>query len=349
MLKLLVATGNQGKLKEIRSLLENCAIEIIGLDQLDSPPEVIEDGANFAANAIKKATQMAAFSGLLTLADDSGLVVAALNGEPGVHSARYAGEQGDDAANNAKLLANMANVADEQRLAAFYCVMALAKPDGRCQIFDGKMSGMLMRGERGTGGFGYDPLFMVPEYGKTTAELPFDIKNRISHRGQALRKVVPLLKELAEKENSTLNILDKEQIMERTFAIIKPDAFEAGFAGRILARIYAEGFRVVGLKKLYMSKKEAEGFYAVHSERPFFGELTDFMCSGPSIVMALEAEGAIKKWRDLMGATNPMEAVEGSLRKEFGTAIDRNATHGSDAPETAAFELDYFFSGLELL
>jgi nucleoside-diphosphate kinase len=137
--------------------------------------------------------------------------------------------------------------------------------------------------------------------------------------------------------------------VERTFAIIKPDAFEAGYAGRILARIYEEGFKVIGLKKLYMNKKEAEGFYAVHCERPFFGELTDFMSSGPCIVMALEAEGAIKKWRDLMGATNPAEAAEGTLRREFGSVIDRNATHGSDAPETAAFELSYFFSGLELL
>lgn len=137
--------------------------------------------------------------------------------------------------------------------------------------------------------------------------------------------------------------------MERTFAIIKPDAFAAGHAGKILARIYAEGFKVVGLKKLYMSKVEAEGFYAVHSERPFFGELTDFMSSGPCIVMALEAEGAILKWRDLMGATNPAEAAEGTLRKEFGASIGENATHGSDAPETAEFELGYFFNGLELL
>ncbi len=137
--------------------------------------------------------------------------------------------------------------------------------------------------------------------------------------------------------------------MERTFAIIKPDAFAAGSAGKILARIYAEGFNVVGLKKLYMSKVEAEGFYAVHSERPFFGELTDFMSSGPCIVMALEAENAIAKWRDLMGATNPTEAAEGTLRKEFGSNIGENATHGSDAPETAAFELGYFFNGLELL
>ena len=137
--------------------------------------------------------------------------------------------------------------------------------------------------------------------------------------------------------------------MERTFAIIKPDAFAAGNAGRILARIYAEGFKVVGLKKLYMSKVEAEGFYYVHKERPFFGELTEFMSSGPCVVMVLEAAGAIRKWRDLMGATNPAQAEAGSLRKEFGTSIGENATHGSDAPETAAFEIPYFFSGLELL
>lgn len=137
--------------------------------------------------------------------------------------------------------------------------------------------------------------------------------------------------------------------MERTFAIIKPDAFAAGHAGQILARIYAEGFKVAGLKKLYLSKVEAEGFYAVHRSRPFFGELTDFMSSGPCVVMALEAENAISKWRDLMGATNPADAAEGTLRKEFGTSIGENATHGSDAPDTAAFELGYFFNGLELL
>jgi nucleoside-diphosphate kinase len=137
--------------------------------------------------------------------------------------------------------------------------------------------------------------------------------------------------------------------MERTFAIIKPDAFKAGNAGKILARIYAEGFKVVGLKKLYLSKIEAEGFYYVHRERPFFGELTEFMSSGPCIVMVLEAAGAIKKWRDLMGATNPAQAAEGTLRREFGSSVGENATHGSDAPETAAFEISYFFSGLELL
>jgi nucleoside-diphosphate kinase len=137
--------------------------------------------------------------------------------------------------------------------------------------------------------------------------------------------------------------------MDRTFAIIKPDAFAAGNAGKILARIYQEGFKVIGFKKLYLSKKEAEGFYHVHRERPFFDELTDFMSSGPCLVMVLEAEQAIKKWRDLMGATDPAEAAEGTLRKEFGTFVGENATHGSDAPETAAFEISYFFAGLELL
>ncbi|PIE58578.1 MAG: nucleoside-diphosphate kinase [Desulfobulbus propionicus] len=137
--------------------------------------------------------------------------------------------------------------------------------------------------------------------------------------------------------------------MEKTFAIIKPNAFKAGNAGKILARIYSEGFTVVGIKKLYLSKEEAEGFYFVHRERPFFGELTDFMSSGPCLVMVLEAEDAIKKWRDLMGATNPADAAEGTLRKEFGDSLEANAVHGSDAPETAAFEISYFFSGLEML
>ena len=197
-MKLLVATGNQGKLKEIRKLLDDSAIEIVGLDQLTNPPEVIEDGATFSTNAQKKALEMARFSGYLTLADDSGLVVDALNGAPGVYSARYAGEQGDDAANNAKLLQEMSGVADTDRQAAFHCVVALAWPDGRCETYSGQISGLILREERGTDGFGYDPLFLVPEYGKTTAELSLEIKNRISHRGTALRKVIPLLLELAE-------------------------------------------------------------------------------------------------------------------------------------------------------
>jgi nucleoside-diphosphate kinase len=136
--------------------------------------------------------------------------------------------------------------------------------------------------------------------------------------------------------------------MERTFAIIKPDAVKARHAGRILQRIEESGFRILALRLQHLTKPEAEGFYAVHRERPFFASLTDFMSSGPSIVMALEAPDAIKKWRTLMGATDPGKAETGTLRKEFGTSIEYNATHGSDAPETAAFELGYFFRGMDL-
>ena len=136
--------------------------------------------------------------------------------------------------------------------------------------------------------------------------------------------------------------------MERTFAIIKPDAVEQGLIGKILARIEQEGFTIRAMRLQHLTKREAEGFYAVHRERPFFGALTDFMSSGPCVVMALEAPDAIAKWRTLMGATDPAKAGSGTLREEFGSSIERNATHGSDAPETAAFELGYFFRGMEL-
>ena len=136
--------------------------------------------------------------------------------------------------------------------------------------------------------------------------------------------------------------------MQLTFAIIKPDAFAAKNAGRIIQRIEAEGFQIRAMRLVHLTQKEAEGFYAVHRERPFFASLTKFMASGPAIVMALEAPDAIKKWRTLMGATDPAKADAGTLRKEFGASIENNATHGSDAPETAAFELGYFFPGIEL-
>jgi nucleoside-diphosphate kinase len=137
--------------------------------------------------------------------------------------------------------------------------------------------------------------------------------------------------------------------MERTFAIIKPDAVERRLVGRILARIEESGFVIRGIRMHHLTRREAEGFYAVHRERPFFGGLTAFMSSGPVVLLALEAPDAIKKWRALMGATDPGKADAGTLRKEFGSSIERNATHGSDAPETAAFELGYFFRGMELL
>jgi len=136
---------------------------------------------------------------------------------------------------------------------------------------------------------------------------------------------------------------------ERTLAIIKPDAVERRVAGKIIERIEAEGFQIRAIRRVHLSRAQAEGFYAVHRERPFFGSLTSFMSSGAAIVMVLEAADAIKKWRTLMGATDPAKADPGTLRKEFAQSIERNATHGSDAPETAAYEIGYFFSGVELI
>jgi nucleoside-diphosphate kinase len=135
----------------------------------------------------------------------------------------------------------------------------------------------------------------------------------------------------------------------KTFGIIKPDAVRGGKAGTIIQKILDNGFQIRGLKLIHMSRKEAEGFYAVHRERPFFAGLTEFMSSAPCIVMALEKEGAVKAWRDLMGATDPAKADEGTLRKEFGGSVGENAVHGSDSDENAAIEIAYFFSQLELV
>jgi nucleoside-diphosphate kinase len=137
--------------------------------------------------------------------------------------------------------------------------------------------------------------------------------------------------------------------MERTRAIIKPDAVAAGHTGPIIQRIEAGGFQIRAMRFVRLTRADAEGFYAVHRERPFFGQLVDFMASGPVVVLALEAPEAIRQWRTAMGATNPEKADNGTIRKDFGTSIERNATHGSDAAETAAFEIGYFFAGRELL
>jgi|SRR5688500_8362199 len=134
-----------------------------------------------------------------------------------------------------------------------------------------------------------------------------------------------------------------------TFGIIKPDAVSKGHTGKIIDRIIAGGFRIRGMKLIHQTRAEAEGFYAVHAERPFFGELTEFMSSGPCVVLALEKENAVRAWRDLMGATNPAEAAEGTLRQEFAGSIGENAVHGSDSDENAAIEIGYFFSKLELV
>jgi nucleoside-diphosphate kinase len=137
--------------------------------------------------------------------------------------------------------------------------------------------------------------------------------------------------------------------LERTFAIIKPDAVSRGLQGEILSRIHKAGFKIVAIRSMRLTKDEAGGFYAVHRERSFFGELTDFMSSGKIFAMVLEAEGAIAKWRDAMGATDPKKATPGTIRHDLGTSIGNNVTHGSDAPDTAAFEIGYFFAGHELI
>jgi len=136
---------------------------------------------------------------------------------------------------------------------------------------------------------------------------------------------------------------------ERTLAIIKPDAVGRNLAGEILSRIHAAKFQIVAIKSLRLTKTEAEGFYAVHRQRPFFNDLTTFMSSGKAVVMVLEAENAIARWRETMGATDPAKAAPGTIRRELGTSIQCNCTHGSDAPETAAFEISYFFAGAELV
>jgi XTP/dITP diphosphohydrolase len=187
MKELVVATRNRGKLQEIRSLLDGgvdrvrCAADFAGF------PETIEDGSTFRDNALKKAREAMRFSGLPALADDSGLVVDVLDGRPGVHSARFAGEGAGDAANNRRLLEELNGIPADRRQAAFVCVLAFVTPAGHEQVFNGRVGGSILTSERGEGGFGYDPLFLVDGFDRTMAELTLQEKNRISHRGQALQ------------------------------------------------------------------------------------------------------------------------------------------------------------------
>lgn len=189
MKELLVATGNAGKVKELAALLEGTGITIRSLKDFPPLPVVVEDGDTFAINAIKKALSASKATGMPVIADDSGLLVAALNGRPGVYSARYAGEGCSDTDNNRKLLDELNGVPTALRTAAFRCVIALCHANGECHTFSGELHGMITSAPSGNGGFGYDPLFMVPEYGMTLAELPLEIKNRISHRGRAFESL----------------------------------------------------------------------------------------------------------------------------------------------------------------
>lgn len=183
----MVATRNRGKLLEIEAVLAGVVEKVLCASDFPNLPETNEDGTTFSENALKKAREAMLFTGLPTIADDSGLVVRALDERPGVFSARFAGESADDVANNRKLLAEMVGTPPEQRQAAFVCVMAFVTPDGVEQIFSGGVSGRILDRERGTGGFGYDPLFLVDGFERTMAELTLAEKNCISHRGQALR------------------------------------------------------------------------------------------------------------------------------------------------------------------
>jgi len=194
MNELLVATGNRGKFREIVWLLRDEVAKLRSPEDFPGMPQAEEDGTTFAANAIKKAQSAASATGKPVIADDSGLEVDALGGRPGVYSARFAGKDADDSENNARLLGELADLPEEQRTATFRCVIALCFPDGSCRTFTGVLHGIILKEPRGTDGFGYDPLFLVPEYGRTLAELPLEVKNAISHRGQALARLKEYLR-----------------------------------------------------------------------------------------------------------------------------------------------------------
>lgn len=197
-MQLVLATHNKGKIREILKLLDGVDVSITSLGDQPEVPDIVEDGLTFLENARKKAHAVARAADSWALADDSGLEVCALGGKPGIHSARYAGRQGDNAANNRKLLEEMRHVPDGERQAAFVCVMVLAAPDGREWAVEGRCEGEIGRRLKGTEGFGFDPLFYLPQESKTMAELPLERKNALSHRGQALRKIREVVVEIAK-------------------------------------------------------------------------------------------------------------------------------------------------------
>jgi len=188
MKKILIATRNSGKLREIKALLSSLKAEFVGLSEFPNAPIVEEDGQSFEENAVKKALEFARFSGVLTLAEDSGIEVEALGGRPGILSARYSGEKGTDKKNNAKLLRELEGLSRQERRARYVCVVVLASPEGIIFTAQGECPGYIALEERGEGGFGYDPLFMHPALeGKTFAEVPLAVKNKYSHRTRALK------------------------------------------------------------------------------------------------------------------------------------------------------------------
>ncbi|MBN2514556.1 MAG: XTP/dITP diphosphatase [Deltaproteobacteria bacterium] len=189
MRKIVFATKNKGKLRELKALLTGTDITVLSLDDYPDIPEIVEDGTTFFENALKKARALSEYTGEVVIADDSGLEVDALGGKPGVHSARYARPGADDNRNNQKLLEELRDIPEDERGAAFKCVLVLYRTDGTYMSFEGTLRGRITFDPAGDGGFGYDPVFFVEEYGRTVAELAPDTKNRISHRAKAFNKL----------------------------------------------------------------------------------------------------------------------------------------------------------------
>jgi XTP/dITP diphosphohydrolase len=201
VIELLVATTNQGKFAEVLAFLSELPLQILSLRDLQNPPAVVEDGASFEANALKKARTLAQFSGLMTLADDSGIEVDALGGAPGIYSARYCGEEGNDDANNRKLLGELTDVPAERRAARFVCALALCAPSSSGMkewSVRESCEGRIAFSQTGSHGFGYDPLFFYPPFGKTFGEIDRAAKATVSHRGKALKKLAEMLPKLVD-------------------------------------------------------------------------------------------------------------------------------------------------------
>jgi len=197
--RVVIATANPGKFREIATILSDLPVEWVGPSDLPPTPDPVESGSTFAENARLKALHYARATGLWALADDSGLEVDALGGEPGIYSARYAGEPRDDAANNAKLVRRLAGVPVSERTARFRCAVALAGPDGVLAEAEGAVEGLIIDEPRGRNGFGYDPHFLVPSIGKTAAEIDPEHKNRISHRARALQAIRPAIRRCLDR------------------------------------------------------------------------------------------------------------------------------------------------------
>ncbi len=192
----ILATKNRGKIREFKELFSDMGMDFLSLNDVEAPPEIVEDGDSFFENAFKKAKTISVHYGIIAISDDSGLEVDALNGRPGIYSARFAGEGASDEENYLKLLRELEGIEDEKRTARFRCVMVAYRPDGKWVKAEGSLEGMITRKPRGTKGFGYDPVFFVPSLGKTLAEIPVEEKNKISHRARALHDLKERIEEI---------------------------------------------------------------------------------------------------------------------------------------------------------